>query len=90
MDNDEEIERKIKEAQKQKMKCRKCSWLNYDFFNRREEPYEEAEYWFCGLHGRQHIDPDGEQMNLDARGSCGFYPKIKPPKPPKQLSLFDF
>lgn len=33
MDNDEEIERKIKEAQKQKMKCRKCSWLNYDFFN---------------------------------------------------------
>lgn len=85
MINEDELEQAIKEATKKKIRCRKCSWLNYNFFSKNYEPYKDG--YFCGLHGRETIDPDGEQKNLDRRGGCGFSPKIKPPK---QLSLFEF
>lgn len=55
-----------------KMKCRWCTWLNYDVFTR---TYEQPEHYFCGLHGRARVDINGEQENLDARGSCGYSPK---------------
>lgn len=53
-----------------KIRCRDCLWYNYDFFGHR---YEEGKS-FCGLHGRTHVDPDGDQLNLlgaDKIG-CGF------------------
>lgn len=35
-----------------------------------------GEYWagdyFCGLHGSASVDPDGEQIDFDHHGGCGF------------------
>ena len=41
-----------------KARCRRCMNLNYDFFTR---TYEDTYDYFCGLHGRAPVDPDGEQ-----------------------------
>lgn len=84
---DSEDEEEVK-TPKTKIKCRTCYNLNYDYFSSRYEPYEEIKYWFCGLHGRAHVDPDGMQVDLNKRGGCGYFPKVKK-KEPKQLSLFD-
>lgn len=66
-----------------KMRCKKCTWLNYDVIrDRYQNDYEP----FCGLHGRAPVDPEGEQVNLDRHGSCGFYPRQRQPE---ELSLFD-
>ena len=64
-----------------KAKCRRCMNLNYDFLL---GTYEDTDDYFCGLHGRAPVDPDGEQMNLDRRGGCGFHPRNEP----IQLDLF--
>lgn len=34
----------------------------------------------CGLHGLATVDPDGEQMNLNNRGSCWFAPAQRQPQ----------
>lgn len=52
-----------------KMRCRKCNWLNWDFITQTQENTTE---YYCGLHGCARVDPDGEQANLDTHGSCGF------------------
>ncbi|MBR1464303.1 MAG: hypothetical protein IJ604_13145 [Prevotella sp.] len=61
-----------------KIKCRLCTYLDYDFFERRFENRTEGNH-YCGLHGRAQVDPDGEQVNLDHRGGCGFCSKQKDP-----------
>lgn len=71
---------------KTKIKCRTCTHLNYDYLQSRYETFEEAGNYYCGVHGRAAVDPDGQQVNLNRRGGCGYYPKQRPPK---QLSLFD-
>lgn len=63
-----------------KMRCRKCTYYNYDVFSM---SYENKSS-YCGLHGRVLVDPDGFQQNLDSKGSCGFYPRFIP----IQLELF--
>lgn len=66
---------------KSKMRCRECMFYNYDFFQRKYDEHTS----YCGLHGRRHVDPDGDQMNLLGadRFGCGFVPfEI-------QLNLFD-
>jgi hypothetical protein len=68
-----------------KMRCWRCKNLNYDYFDRKYETPADG-HFFCGLHGRAQVDPDGEQVNLDRRGGCGYYPKEKAPV---QLT-FDF
>lgn len=70
-----------------KIKCRSCLNLDYCYIFGRYEQRKDGDH-FCGLHGRAHVDPDGEQVNLDARGGCGFIPKHRDPKP-IQLT-FDF
>lgn len=67
---------------KPKMRCNQCMWYNYDFFDRK---YDHSNS-FCGLHGRMHVDPNGDQLNLlgaDKTG-CGFEPIET------QLFLFNF
>ena len=59
------------------MRCRKCTWMDYDVFSRAYETHPDGH--FCGLHGRAQVDPDGKQANLDSRGSCGFHPKERTP-----------
>lgn len=78
---DDWTEEEIK-TPKTKMKCHRCEWFNYNLFTKQ---YEDGES-FCGVPGREHVEPDGPQQNLDGRGSCSFTDKKKPPK---QLSLFD-
>ena len=51
-----------------KAKCRQCEFLNWDFIT---NDYESGP-WFCGLHGRSRIDPDGDQPDLNHHGGCGF------------------
>lgn len=63
-----------------KARCRQCAWLNYDFLS---DTYERDLPPFCGLHGRERIDLNGEQRNLDHMGGCGFKTKYE------QLTLFD-
>lgn len=58
----------MKDDTRQSARCRECYWLNLDVFS---DEYESGE-WFCGLHGRAAVDPDGEQPDLDHRGGCGF------------------
>lgn len=63
-----------------KARCRQCEYLNFDFiFN----VYESGD-WFCGLHGRALVDPDGEQPDLDHKGGCGF----NKAEESRQFSLF--
>ncbi|MBQ1611159.1 MAG: hypothetical protein II087_04600 [Muribaculaceae bacterium] len=38
---------------------------------------------FCGLHGGEIVDPNGEQPDLDRKGGCGYIPKEEP----QQLEL---
>ena len=66
---------------KSKMRCLQCMWFNYDFFERK---YEDGKS-FCGLHGRAHVNPNGDQVNLlgSDRFGCGFEPIET------QLSLFN-
>lgn len=60
-----------------KARCRNCNYLNYDFFSDSYERVEPGED-FCGLHGRAKVNPDGEQQNLNSRGSCGYSRKARP------------
>ena len=64
------------------MRCRKCAWFCYDFFDHK---YKKGS--FCGLHGGTTVDPQGPQANLDNHGSCGYYPKQHPVY--EQLTLFN-
>lgn len=61
-----------------KIKCRLCVNLDYNAFFRRYENRSDGEH-FCGCHGMAQVDPDGEQLNLDHRGGCGFFPKHREP-----------
>lgn len=63
-----------------KARCRQCEYLNQDWLTRE---YETGE-WFCGLHGRAHVDPDGEQPDLNHHGGCGFNRATEP----RQYNLF--
>lgn len=65
------------------MRCWKCQHLDYDHISDCQEQPQPGEH-FCGLHGRTRVDPDGEQMDLDHHGGCGFSPR----KQAVQLSLF--
>lgn len=51
--------------------CRRCHYLNLDFITGEHAGGD----WFCGLHGRSRVDPDGEQQDLNHRGGCGFIPR---------------
>lgn len=57
-----------------RIRCHHCRYLDYDFLNDNYEITSPTEH-FCGLHGRRRVDPDGEQMNLDSHGSCGYSPR---------------
>ena len=59
-----------------RMRCRECAWLDYDFLGKTIELRLDGSH-YCGLHGRATVDIDGEQQNLNRRGSCGFFPKEK-------------
>lgn len=59
-----------------KARCWRCRWLDYDFFNNRYNQYND--YHRCGLHGQHRVDPDGEQLNLDTRGGCGYTQRFIP------------
>jgi hypothetical protein len=63
-------------------RCRGCFCLNYNFIR---GEYEMDAPYFCGQHGCARVDPDGEQRNLDNRGSCGFWPKVD--EQPRQLEF---
>lgn len=63
-----------------KARCRSCYWLNWDFIS---GEYVSGQ-WFCGLHGCTRVDPDGEQLDLDHRGGCGYMKATEP----RQLRLF--
>ena len=58
-----------------KMRCKRCTNLNYDYLTDRYEPDLPP---FCGLHGRVRVDPNGQHQDLDHRGGCGFNEKNKP------------
>ena len=62
----------------QKMRCWRCTWMDYDVFSRKYEKHPNG-WHYCGLHGRAQVDPDGLQVNLDRRGGCGFHSKEKAP-----------
>lgn len=66
-----------------KMRCNRCEYLNYDFICHCYEPDDPP---FCGLHGRERVDPDGEQADLNHRGGCGYHAKGQTAV---QLDLFD-
>lgn len=57
-----------------KMRCERCLCYQYNFIS---GEYERHWGSFCGLHGGTQVDPKGEQMNLDGKGSCGFIPKVQ-------------
>ena len=63
-----------------KAMCRQCEYLNWDWLT---HEYESGPY-FCGLHGRASVDPDGEQPDLNHKGGCGFSPSSEP----RQYNLF--
>ena len=65
-----------------KARCRRCFCLNFNFIR---SEYEWDAPFFCGQHGCARVDPDGEQRNLDNRGSCGFWPKVD--EQPRQLEF---
>ena len=67
-----------------KMRCWTCEYLDYDHLDCKLELRSPGEH-FCGLHGRAPVNPDGNQVNLNNRGSCGYFPRKKA----LQLSLFD-
>ena len=59
-------------------------YYNWDFLTGKNEYNGKSSY--CGLHGRTQVDPDGDQVNLDHRGGCGYRRRE-----PVQLKLkFDF
>ena len=64
-----------------KARCNNCEYLNWNFLT---DEREQNSTPFCGLHGRAHVDPNGQQMNLDSHGGCDYTPKHKP----QQLTLF--
>ena len=66
------------------MRCWRCAYLDYDCIGECQEQPLPGEH-FCGLHGRARVDPDGEQMDLDHHGGCGFAPR----KEAVQLELFN-
>ena len=55
-----------------KMRCKRCTNLNYDYLTDRYEPDLPP---FCGLHGRVRVDPNGQQQDLNHLGGCGFIEK---------------
>lgn len=57
-----------------KTRCKTCEFLNWDFITGDYTPGP----WFCGLHGRTSVDPDGEQRDLDHRGGCGYIKSTEP------------
>ena len=57
--------------------------LDYDFLSGRYEQRPNGQH-VCGLHGCTPVNPDGEQVNLDHKGGCGF---IKMDKPVVQLNF---
>lgn len=67
-----------------KMRCWSCEYLDYDIIDCQLERCSPGKH-FCGLHGRARVDPDGNQVNLNNRGSCGYFPRKKS----LQLLLFD-
>lgn len=64
-----------------KARCNTCLCLDYSFMLDRYE-YDGKSH-FCGLHGGETVDPNGEQPNLDRKGGCGYIPKEEP----QQLEL---
>lgn len=72
------------EKPKNKAQCRKCQHLDYDHLSDQKEFCQAGEH-FCGLHGRTRVDPDGEQMDLNHKGGCGFIQKQPTPKPSKKM-----
>lgn len=64
-----------------RMRCKQCIWLD---FNCLENRYQKRPYHVCGLHGMCTVDIEGEQVDLDSRGGCGYVKKNEP----RQLSLF--
>lgn len=73
----------VKSKEVERMRCWRCAYLDYDCISDCQEQPQPGEH-FCGLHGRTRVDPDGEQMDLDHHGGCGFSPR----KQAVQLSLF--
>lgn len=66
-------------------RCRRCYCFNRNFITDTIEITSEP---FCGLHGRERIDPDGEQPDFlhDEDGGCGFIPNEQ--EYHEQLTLF--
>lgn len=63
-------------------RCKSCFYLNWNWIT---DTRDMNPPYFCGLHGRAIVDPDGEQENLDHNGGCGYSPK----ETSYQLSLFE-
>ena len=80
----EQLKARLDQLPEKKMRCRKCANLDYDYINGRHETRREGGH-FCGLHGRAHVDPDSNQVNLDRRGGCGFIQKEPSPKPSRKM-----
>lgn len=53
------------------MRCRRCAYLDWDFSDGSVSPPLDGSH-YCGLHGGTKVDIDGEQVNLDHKGGCGF------------------
>lgn len=79
-----EADEAVAERPAARARCGDCRRLNRDLLADEAEPFERLGYWFCGVHGRAHIDPDGRQPNLNRRGGCDYSTKNR------QMSLFDF
>lgn len=69
------------EKERPRARCRECEYLNQNNINLE---YESGD-WFCGLHGRAAVDPDGDQPDLNHHGGCGFHKAATP----RQYMLFD-
>lgn len=59
-----------------KIRCRFCMNLDYNYIFDRHDPQPDGQH-VCGLHGGSPVDPDGEQVDFDHNGGCGFIPKRK-------------
>lgn len=80
--NEMEVD-EYKETELKRTPCKglRCMWFKFDFF---DNAYDYNHAGFCGLHGRHKVE-EGELINLDMRGGCGYFAKHRN----IQTSIFD-